>query len=113
MEIRLHVEGHVDDLYALHLLFPEGGFEGLHVVTALKGKKDGPLDRVTDASDRRTYVTGDGCAPLLEANNYGAGGWVAREILAPLNGYACWLTATIGRSGLFRQIAGVGMLRAT
>lgn len=88
MNIKLFVEGHVDDLYALYLLFPEGAIEGLHVVTALKGQKDGPLDRVTDASDRKTYVTGDGCAPLLEANNYGAAGWVAREILAPLNGYA-------------------------
>src|SRR5687768_6757069 len=88
MEIRLFVGGHVDDLYALSLLFPEGAYEGLHVVTALKGRKDGSLDRVTDASDSKTYVTGDGCSPLLEASDYGAGGWVAREILAPLNGYA-------------------------
>lgn len=88
MNIKLFVEGHVDDLYALHLLFPEGAFEGLHVVTALIGQKDGSLDRVTDASDRSTYITGDGCASLLEANNYGAVRWVAREILAPLNGYA-------------------------
>lgn len=88
MEIRLFVDGHVDDLYALHLLFPEGAYEGLHVVTALKGRKDGSLDRVTDAGDRNTYVTGDGCAPLLEADTYGAAAWVAREVLAPLNGYA-------------------------
>ena len=88
MNIKLFVEGHADDLYALHLLFPEGAYDGLHVVTALQGQKDGSLDRVTDSSDRTTYVTGDGCASLLEANNYGAAGWVAREILAPLNGYA-------------------------
>jgi hypothetical protein len=88
MEIKIFVEGHVDDLYALSLLFPEGAFPGLHVVTELKGEKDGSLDRVTDPTSRCTYVTGEGCLPLLEANGYGAAAWVAREILAPLNGYA-------------------------
>ena len=67
VEIRIYVEGHVDDLYALSLLFPEGAYPGLHVATELKGAKDGSLDRVTDASARRTYVTGDGCLPLTEA----------------------------------------------
>lgn len=88
MDIKLFVDGHVDDLYALSLLFPEGAYSDLHVVTGLKGEKNGPFDRVTDVSDRRTYVTGDGCRPLVEAQGYGAAGWVAREILAPLNGYA-------------------------
>ena len=88
MEIKIFVDGHVDDLYALSVLFPEGAYPGLHVVTGLVGKKDGPFHRVTDTADRRTYVTGDGCRPLIEAQGYGAAGWVAREILAPLNGYA-------------------------
>lgn len=88
MDIRIFVDGHVDDLYALSLLFPENAFPRLHVVTGLVGGKDGLHDRVTDVTNRRTYVTGDGCLPLLEAEGYGAAGWVAREILAPLNGYA-------------------------
>ena len=46
------------------------------------------MDRVTDTSDRRTFVTGAGCLPLAEARGYGAASWVAREILPPLNGYA-------------------------
>ena len=87
-DIKIYVTGHVDDLYALALLFPEGAYPGLTVVTALKGAKDGWMDRVIDATDATTYVTGGGCAPLLEASNYGAAGWVAKEILAPLNGYA-------------------------
>lgn len=87
-DIKIYVTGHVDDLYALALLFPEGAYPGLTVVTGLKGAKDGSWDRVTDASDPSTYVTGEGCAPLLEANRYGAAHWVAKEILAPLNGYA-------------------------
>ena len=77
MDIRINVEGHVDDLYALALLFPEGAIPALHVVTELKGEKDGWMDRVTDATNRRTWVTGEGCLPLLEARDYGAAGWVA------------------------------------
>lgn len=88
MDIKIYVGGHVDDLYALSLLFPEGAYPDLHVVTGIKGHKEGPLDRVSDASQPRTYVTGTGCSPLLEAGKYGAEGWVAREIIAPLNGYA-------------------------
>jgi len=72
----------------LSLLFREGAYPGLHVVTGLKGEKIGLLDRVTDANDRTTFVTGEGCLPLAEARDNGAGGWVASEILAPLNGYA-------------------------
>lgn len=87
-DIKIYVDGHVDDLYALALLFPDCAFPGLTVVTALKGAKDGSMDRVIDATDTTTYVTGEGCAPLLEATNYGAADWVAKEILAPLNGYA-------------------------
>lgn len=88
MYVNIFVDGHVDDLYALSLLFPEGAYPDLHVVSTIKGEKFGPLDRVTDASNRTTYVTGIGCLPLLEAQSYGAAEWVAREILAPLNGYA-------------------------
>jgi hypothetical protein len=88
MEIKIFVDGHVDDLYALSLLFPEGAYLGLAVVTGLKGRKDGSMDRVNDATERRTFVTGKGCIPLAEAQTYGAARWVAREIISPLNGYA-------------------------
>lgn len=88
MEIKIFVDGHVDDLYALSLLFPIGAYPGLAVFTGLKGGKDGSMDRVSDATDRGTYVTGEGCVPLVEAHSYGAARWVAREIISPLNGYA-------------------------
>ena len=88
MDIKIYVEGHVDDLYALSLLFPEGAYPDLYVVTGISGHKDGLLDRIGDASQPATFVTGPGCLPLLEAKEYGAAGWVAREIIAPLNGYA-------------------------
>jgi hypothetical protein len=88
MDIRIYVEGHVDDLYALSLLFPEGAYPDLHVVTGIIGHPDGLFDRAKDAIDSKTYVTGAGCLPLLEARGYGAAEWVAREIVAPLNGYA-------------------------
>jgi hypothetical protein len=70
------------------LLFPPSVLPDLHVVTAIKGTKDGSLDRVTDAGNRETYVTGDGCLPLLEATGVDEPPWIAHEILAPLNGYA-------------------------
>ena len=43
------------------------------------------MDRVTDATDRQTFVTGAGCLPLLEHMHPTSAGWVAREIIAPLN----------------------------
>jgi hypothetical protein len=84
---RIHIEGHVDDLYALSLLFPEGAYPDLHVVTAITGAKDGLLDRVQNADRRETYVTGQGCLPIIRARSPQAS-WIAREIIAPLNGYA-------------------------
>jgi hypothetical protein len=86
--IKIKVEAHVDDLYTLSLLFPHGVLSDLHVVTSISGTKEGSLDRVTDARDRETYVTGVGCLALLETTSADESGWVAREILAPLNGYA-------------------------
>lgn len=88
MDIKIYVQGHVDDLYALSLLFPEGAYSQLNVVTGITGQKEGMLDRAIDASQPSTFVTGPGCQPLLEARAYGAAEWVAREIIAPLNGYA-------------------------
>lgn len=88
MDIKIYVEGHVDDLYALSILFPEGAYPHLHVVSGITGQKEGTLDRATDASQPTTYIAGSGCQPLLEAQVYGGTEWVAREILAPLNGYA-------------------------
>ncbi|GLR89784.1 hypothetical protein [Bradyrhizobium iriomotense] len=84
---RIHVQGHVDDLYALSLLFPEGAYPDLHVVTAIKGIKDGLLDRVQDADHKETYIAGPGCLPIIEAP-FLERPWIAREIIAPLNGYA-------------------------
>lgn len=85
--VRIQVEGHVDDLYALSLLFPEGAYPDLHVVTGITGAKDGVLDRVQNVDQRETYVTGPGCLPIIEARPLEAG-WIARQIIAPLNGYA-------------------------
>lgn len=85
--VKIRVEGHVDDLYALSLLFPKGTYPTLDVVTELKGAKDGLMDRVHNIDSRETYVTGQGCLPIVEAHLLEQG-WIAREIIAPLNGYA-------------------------
>lgn len=87
-DIRIFVDGHVDDLYSLALLFPEGVYAPLHVVTALTGAKDGLMDRVTGANSHETYVTGAGCSPLLEPMAQANAGWIAAAIIGPLNGYA-------------------------
>lgn len=85
--VKIRVDGHVDDLYALSLLFPEGAYPDLHVVTAIKGAKDGLFDRVQNTDSRETHVTGQGCLPIIGARSL-EGGWIARAIIAPLNGYA-------------------------
>lgn len=87
MVVKIRVDGHVDDLYALSLLFPEGAYPDLHVVTAIHGTKDGVLDRVKNTDHLETYVTGHGCLPIIGAG-FLERGWIAREIIAPLNGYA-------------------------
>jgi hypothetical protein len=86
--VKIQLDGHVDDLYALSLLFPKGACPDLHIVTQITGAKDGLFDRVRNADRRETYVTGDGCLPLIEARRPEEAGWVALEIIAPLNGYA-------------------------
>jgi hypothetical protein len=86
--VKIAVEGHVDDLYALSLLFPKGACPDLHVVTAITGAKDGLLDRVQNADRRETFVTGNRCLSLIAARQPQEAGWIAREIIAPLNGYA-------------------------
>ncbi len=88
MEMKIFIDGHVDDLYALSLLFPKDAYDKLYVITQIKGEKRGLLDHVTDVNDRTTYVTGEGCAPLFEASTVTEAGWAAHQILAPLNGYA-------------------------
>ncbi|GMO93540.1 hypothetical protein [Bradyrhizobium sp. TM239] len=85
--VKIRVHGHVDDLYALSLLFPEGVYPDLHVVTAIEGTKDGVLDRVKNTDHQETHVTGPGCLPVIGAR-FLERGWIAREIIAPLNGYA-------------------------
>jgi len=87
ISVRIYVDGHIDDLYALSLLFPEGAHPDLHVVTSISGMKDGPFDRAQDTDNKQTYLTGNGCLPLVGLSNREAG-WAAREIIAPLNGYA-------------------------
>lgn len=78
----------MDDLYALSLLFPEGAYPGLHIVTQVIGGKVGLLDRVENDEHTETYLTGDGCSPLIERWGHQDLEWLAVELLAPLNGYA-------------------------
>jgi len=85
--VKIALQGHVDDLYALSLLFPEGAYPGLHVITQIVGTKVGLFDRVTNAEFRATFLTGATCLPIIGAAVPEAG-WMASEILAPLNGYA-------------------------
>jgi hypothetical protein len=85
---RIYLKGHPDDLYALSLLFPEGAYQGLHVVTQITGVKKGAHDWVENAENTETYVTGEACLPLIDAVGYEQAAWIAREIIAPLNGYA-------------------------
>lgn len=86
--VKIVLDGHVDDLYTLSLLFPEGAYPGLHVVTRLVGEKEGLLDRVKNAACRDTYLTGDACLPLISVNGAREMGWTAHDIIAPLNGFA-------------------------
>jgi len=88
LDVRINLAGRVDDLYALALLFPEGARPDVYVKTAIRGMKDGLGDRVADARQRETHMGGPGCLPLLDARTIGGTEWVARELLAPLNGYA-------------------------
>jgi hypothetical protein len=74
--VKIQLDGHVDDLYALSLLFTKDSCPDLHIVTQITGAKDGLFDRVRNA-DR-----------LIEARRPNEAGWVALEIVAPLNGYA-------------------------
>jgi len=86
--VNIVLDGHVDDLYALSLLFPKGAHPSFHIVTKLTGVKDGLLDRVQNADCRDTFLTGDGCLSLIEVKGPQEMEWVASEILAALNGYA-------------------------
>ncbi|WP_223557087.1 hypothetical protein [Pseudomonas sp. BF-R-01] len=43
--VNIVLDGLVDDLYALSLLFPKGAHSGFHIATKLTGVKDGLLDR--------------------------------------------------------------------
>ena len=86
--VSIFVDGHPDDLYALSLLFPEGAHPDFEVGTEITGTKAGLLDRVQDASRKATWVTGNGCLPLAQALDAESAGWTARDIIAPLNGYA-------------------------
>ncbi|MGH0328230.1 hypothetical protein [Sinorhizobium meliloti] len=85
--VRIQIDGHADDLYALSLLFPEGAWPDLYVVTQIQGAKDRIFDRVTDDAARLTFVAGPGCLPLIETIGYLDCEAIAREIIAPLNGY--------------------------
>lgn len=88
--IKIQLNGHVDDLYTLSLLFPKDVFPEFYVVTKISGGKDGLDERVFNADSRETYLAGDGCLLLATTKNRSAEEmkWAALEILAPLNGYA-------------------------
>jgi hypothetical protein len=112
--VKIKLDGHVDDLYTLSLLFPEGAYRDLHIVTQITGAKDGLFDRVQNASRRETYLTGIGCSPLIETRDPEEASWVALEIVAPLNGYAVLadsnfkavmpISATYEGEGFFRTV---------
>jgi hypothetical protein len=84
--VRIYLEGHADDLYALSLLFSAGAHPDFQVHTVITGEKDGLFDRVVNAEKSETYVTGNGCLALAES--HADAEWTAQEIIAPLNGYA-------------------------
>jgi hypothetical protein len=86
--VKIKLDGHIDDLYALSLLFRQGAYPDLHVVSRISGEKDGMLDRVRATDCRETYLTGNGCLPLINAQMPEEAGWIALQIIAPLNGYA-------------------------
>lgn len=87
-EAKIYLVGSADDLYMLSLLFPAGAYRDLHIVSSVRGAKDGIFDRVTDASETGTYVTGEGALAVMEGQGIDHTEWIARELLAPLNGYA-------------------------
>ncbi|MQQ34588.1 hypothetical protein GE543_09500 [Pseudomonas sp. SZ57] len=86
--IKIALDGHVDDLYTLSLLFSNDSYPSLRVVTRLVGEKEGLYDRVKNIDCRDTYLTGDGCLPLISAGSAKEMSWMAYDIIAPLNGYA-------------------------
>ena len=84
----MKITGRAEDLLALAPLFPDGAYPGVAVHTAIVGEKLGLLDRVVDNSDTATFVSGATCLSLADATDARSAGWIAREILAPLNSYA-------------------------
>jgi hypothetical protein len=84
----MKLAGRAEDLLTLALLFPEGAFPDFAVWTGIVGAKAGIMDRVVDAADTSTVLTGSVCLGLLKARDPRSAAWIAREILAPLNGYA-------------------------
>ena len=86
--VKIFLQGHLDDLYALSLVFRAGAHPEFEVRTEITGVKEGLFDRVQDAGRKSTWVTGVGCLPLARAPDPASAGWTARDIIAPLNGYA-------------------------
>ncbi|MFT8662646.1 hypothetical protein [Zymomonas mobilis] len=87
MYAKIFIEGNIDDLYTLSLLFPEGGYPDLYVVTNLKGRKEGILDRVIDADNNKTYITGPGCELLNNKNFSNDTRIIADKLVLPMNCY--------------------------
>lgn len=89
-DVKIKIDGHVDDLYTLSLLFPKNALPDLYVTTNISGGKEGLLNRVLNADCKETYLVGEGCLPMIERENQSAEEmkWIALEILEPLNGYA-------------------------
>lgn len=84
----MRLAGRPEDLLTLALLFPEGAYPDAEVRTAIASAKEGAMDRVVDATDPTTVLAGSICLRLLDAHDPHSATWIAREILAPLNGYA-------------------------
>ncbi|TCT27723.1 hypothetical protein, partial [Martelella mediterranea] len=88
---KIYIAGRIEDLYTLSLIFPKGAYEEFYVHTQIAGEKDGLFDRVVNADRNNTFVSGRGCAEIFD--HFGTTtelerACVAREIIAPLNGYA-------------------------
>lgn len=88
LSVSVLLTGFPEDLLTLAMLFPEGRLPNVFVTTQVIGRKDGLMDRVSDASNTETVLEGPGCVRLTHVPHFESARWTALEILAPLNGFA-------------------------
>lgn len=87
-DVKIYLKGHVDDLYALSLLFSEGAHCDYFISTSIVGEKAKLMDVVTDAKDKTTYLSGPACNRLFAGQDMWTQRAIAYDILQPVNGYA-------------------------